>query len=367
MFKSLVFSALVLILAGCHSDPYAGAREPLSPNPVRGKPVDQVMSISGVPPPIDMPEGATLALPIQGHVPTGVPQLAFANCPTFAVCDAKQGLITLSPQAGDATDPNDAKSATRVYRIDVTLASSDAPASFIGQSILVTVHRQSQAGSLTVTGFMTSAQISEGTPFQNTIQVTSGTSTGPFILSGIDLPPGLTFSKTADPTKFTITYSPSFSTIMNSNSDLRCYYATGKMCVYLKWALNVVDPNGNLQSLPASWTVVDVRQDPLLTVPPTVTANPLGATFLMQVQDPNGETIPRVSIAQPVPGNVTFKTVNSSSGSSNSAPFALVQVDWTGVPATFKGTTQTLNVKACVYDQNQLFYQCKTAPVTVSF
>ena len=366
-YRLLLFT-FALGLVNCHSDPYAnqpaGTTTPL---PLGRKPVSEALTISGVPPPIDIAEGSTLDIQVAGHVTKGKPILAFTNCPTFAVCDVKLGVIKLKPLTGDASDPFDTRAATRLYHIEVTLASTADPITVVGQTVLVTVHRA--ALSLQVVGFDQAAKIEEGKGLSTVIEIQGGNLKGVFTVSATDLPPGLKLTKTADPNKFQLDYKADFGATTVYNNDYTCYYPSYRLCTSVKWTLNVIDANGNQASVPASWVIQDVRQLPNYSGPDTFSANVPAqtASLLLRFEDPNGEYSPQVAQLSAVGGTVNVSTVYFEGVKPGALPYRVVQVDWTNVPASFKSTTQKLPLRACVYDENRYLSQCKTFNFNVRF
>jgi hypothetical protein len=242
------------------------------------------------------------------------------------------------------------------------------PDTCITSNVQVKIH--GTASDLVVAGLAPTSEVLEGQTFQATVQVTSASfPTGPFFVNGTNLPDGMNVAPTADPTKFTVTYTPGFtSLLMGGVGSAACTPSAGgsALCRDINWKLNVVDPKGSQATISSKLTLVDIRQSPALTIPSSIAGTVTGADFYVQVQDPNGEIAPQVTVAQPASGAVTVTIVASSPAANGSLPFSVAHVVWSGAALSPANPTPSLQVTACVNDINGQVKNCSTMPATVT-
>ncbi|MGZ3721547.1 MAG: hypothetical protein ACXVA9_01370 [Bdellovibrionales bacterium] len=362
MFKKISLMASLVLLAGCHSNPYSDTQGRLTVGPPEHKPAPVSNFYVDVVPKVDVIEGGSTAIKVKGVVPTGDPVLRYENLPSFCTADSAGTTVTCSPQFGDATDPKLPNETTASYVINVNLSSTDAPAASVPQNVVVIVHHV--ARGLTISGFSASLQVDEGAVYQSAFQITSQDfPQGPFTVSSSDLPNGVKITGTNDPTRFNITYMPGFTTVTTMN---RGGYCGGRMCNNLSWKLTVVDPRGFATYQSAFWQVVDVRQNPVVVTPSPVIASFPNAEFYVQVEDPNGEVAPKVTNVTTV-GKVAMTVAATSNGTVTTNPYSMMHIAWTGNPPASKGTTQVLSISSCVLSDVNVMNQCVTSPVNVQF
>jgi hypothetical protein len=229
----------------------------------------------------------------------------------------------------------------------------------------VTANIRAAASDLAITGLAATAQVLEGQTYQATVQIKSTAyPTGPFFVTGTNLPDGLKITATSDPTKYTVSYTPSYTALLVGATTSYCPNATGQqaLCKATSWKLNAIDPKGAMVSFNSTLTLLDVRQAPLVIMPRSISGTSSGADFYVQVEDPNGEAAPQVTVTQPSVGSVTLTSVASSTGSNGSLPYNMVHVVWSGA----NGASQILDVVACVNDNNGQSANCVTIPASVN-
>jgi hypothetical protein len=369
--KLISAAGALALLAACHSNPYAGHTERVTPDPVVHKPSVPTGYDVEVTESVRITEGAAIQIKIVGHVPApGKPVLSFdASLPPFcSAYDPVTATVTCQPKRGDATDPANPTDNFRTWTVNLKLSSTDTPVVEITRSFTINVTHQ--ASNLTIQGFDPSAQVLEGQTYTGVFQVGSqDTPTGPFFPSVTNLPDGLSIKPTSDPTKFQITYTPGFGAVTAGHFNSICSDKNWNdhLCVHMNWSMTVVDKRGNSTTVTANWNVLDVRQPALVVVPNGVTGTPKAVDFYIQVEDPNLEISPQVTVPAPATGTAT-PTVAASGGVTKGAnPYTLVHIVWTGDFSNFKNSTQTLNVQSCVRDMNGSLNNCVTTPVNVKF
>ncbi len=320
----------VVGLMACNSNPYTSSNgEVLSPAKPQNKVVEDVIVID-MPTVVKMTEGTPGQIPVSGRVPSGKPIVTFENLPAGAVYDAKQGLILWTPDMNAANDPGDPTITQRAYTFTATLRSSDSHIiSYKQKEITIIVYDKAQGVQLS--GFEATETIPEGSILKKRFQVQSKDfPNGPFVVSGEGTPTGVAITPTADPTQFQISYAPGLTTVTASNYGQMCHdlQHQAHFCRDFSWSVQVLDPRGNRLFVQTRWTVMDMRQIPLIVVPTTVAGGNNVADFYIQVEDPNGEAIPVVKTSVNVPGKATMTTVASSDLTNNSNPYAMVHVVW---------------------------------------
>lgn len=366
MKKSLIFTALLLSV-GCQGNPYANIDQRLLDKPVVQKPTPVSAGfMCEVPPVLELAEGASETLKLNCRVPDGLPIVTFENLPSFAVIDpATPDTVVFSPQVGDAVDPSHPTDLVRKFIVKVELASSTIPNAKRTETLLILVRHV--ARSLTVSDFDLGARILEGSSYESFFTVQSADfPNGPFMVSGVDLPPGVMITATTKPNRFRVSYKPDFTTVKVGSANNVCYDGMGNLveCNHISWKLKVIDPRGAIYSAQAEWDVVDVRQDPSVTVPKSVVATGGIASFYVHIQDPNGEVVPPLSAVNPPFGTVKFEEVARG---SSPTPFLMTRVTWSDAPPEAIGTTQALILKSCVKDADGGLLQCKETAVSVVF
>lgn len=369
MIKKIGLLGILGFVLGCHSNPYSGFSGNYKKNPVENKPTLCGNFCIDAPPLVEIMEGSTSQVKIVGRVQTGTPIITFDNIPSWATYDVTTGILTCAPKIGDATDPNKPTETLRNYLVSVNLSSTSTGNAKSQQAIVIAVHHLAQG--MQITGFDTGLRVNEGDSYQNIFQIHSlDFPNGPFYISGIDFPAGVKIASTGDPTKFSVTYAPSFTTIKTSNFQRTCFDRNydPHMCNDLNFNLNVVDPRGNMSTVPVSWQVLDIRQNPLVVSPSPVTATFPTADFYVQVEDPNGEVPPQVSYVTPSGGSSVAQTTTASSGATaTNNPYSMIHFVWSGNPSSSKGSTQYLDIKSCVQDDVNSMKQCVTNSVSVKF
>lgn len=364
MLKRIGLLAALILLAACHSNPYSDTTGNLSTKPPERKPTpinNTYIEIDSSK--VDVAEGTTTTIKVKGVVPEGTPVIRYDGLPGFVTADATGTVLTVSPKFGDANDPKNPSETTMSYLINIYLSSSTSPTATIPpQPLIVIVHHVSRG--LVITGFDDHARVNEGASYQSFFTVQSKDyPQGPFTISSANIPVGVKISPTSDPTRFQVTYNPSFTTVKVTN---RTGYCSNQMCLALNWQLTVLDPRGYASTTQAFWFALDVRQNPLVAAPPTVTGTLPNADVYANFEDPNGEVQPTVS-SMVSTGQVSVSTIASSPGTAANNPYVMTRATWTGVPTNTKGTTQTLNLKSCVYSDVNVLNQCVTTPVNVQF
>jgi hypothetical protein len=348
---------------GCNSNPYSGVTSRLSDKPIETKPVEDTHTFNNCPEAVDVIEGEQLQVPCTGTVTEGQPLLTFVK-PAWATYDEAVGALILAPKPGDATDPNYPSEGNRRYMINLLLSSDKTPESKRTRTMTVIVHRLAQG--LTVSGFLETERVVEGQPHSITIGINSPeTPDGPFTVSATDLPLGLVITKNkSDPKEFTITYTPSFKTVLvGTGSGFTC---GENRCLNLPFRINIQDPRGNMAAKTAAWVVVDVRQNPIVIALPDYSATLPDARFHITVQDPNGERVPLVSAKAGI-GKPIVRNLVTAGPSPTANPYALVEVEWKEHPEESKAAPQTIDIKSCVNNGRGAASHCMTTPINVTF
>jgi len=362
VLQRMALAAAVLLMMGCHSNPYSGIDDKLGQAPpVVTKPQQPGgCQIQGV---IDVNEGATVKIPVTCVVPNGTPDITFQNKPAFATFLQATSELQISPQLGDAANPSNPTDTSRAYAAQVNLGLVNEPVTISSQNFTIVVHHVAQ--NATISNFDANAIIHEGDKYSSTFTVQSADfPNGPFTISGVNLPPGVTV-QAVNSTTFEIQYNPGYKTVTTSNTTGFCRVAD--LCSEYAWNLNVIDPRGDMTSTKADWQVVDVRRDPIVIYPNPMSATVPSADFEIQVEDPNGEVEPLVTLVNTTTGSATL-TVASSGIGNDMLPFSLMRALWTGVPTKSKKTVQTLKVHSCVYsDYNEDQTQCVDTSIDVQF
>ena len=366
MKKSMMLVA-VLAGVGCQGNPYAKITNRMIDKPVEQKPTPSTVGfICEVPPVIEVAEGANESVKLNCRVPEGDAIVAFEGLPNFIKPDpAKPDVLLITPKVGDGIDPNHPTDLLRKFIIRIKLTSSKTPNAVRTDTVVVLVRHA--ARGLTVSDFDLGARILEGSTYESTFTVQSADfPRGPFVVSGVDVPPGVVISATANPNRFKVTYKPDYTAVKLGSANNVCYDGLGNLveCNHMTWKLNVVDPRGGLYSAQAEWDVVDVRQFPVSVVPKSVVAPGGIANFYFHTQDPNGEIVPQITPVLPPFGTVKIEEVAQG---KSPAPFLMVRVTWMDTPPEVIGTTQSLVLKTCVKDPDGGMLQCKDNPVSVNF
>ncbi len=368
MKARILFPAL-LALTACHGNPYEGKdTSHLSTAPT----VDHAQ-LPGfnilAPTVVEVTEGSPgVSIPISAQVLTGTPVLSAENLPSFGSYDAKTQMITLNPPIGASIDPKNPLETTRKYEIIVKATSTDAPASFIQQTIVLLVHHQAE--SLNVSGLNQFVTVFEGTTFQTDVHVSSfNFPKGPFYPVANNLPEGVTIAPTSDPTVFSVSYTPNFRTVTRDHYKHTCFDPNSieHLCQDFNSTLNVVDPKGDSAYVYTSWTVMDVRQSPVITAPSSVTGSISNVDFYIQAEDPNDEAIPSLdATTQPTIGKLDVQVVSTSKGSVNAHPSILVHVIWSGDLRKLSKGAQDLTFSSCASAFQTVPDACSTTTVHAS-
>jgi len=368
--KKIIVTVAFLALAACHSSPYDGVNGKLETKPPSqnsGKPGGFTCNM---PPALDVAEGTSQSLGLGCQVPSGTPVVTYQNLPSFVTPDAsKPGTLNIAPQVGDGEDPSNPTVTVKRYDITVVLTSSDSSVAESTQDLAIYVHHQD--GSVTVTGLDSQPDIYEGQTYTANITVSSPDfPQGPFYLSGVNMPAGATISSTSNPNQFTITYAPSFTTVRLGNSSTSsCSDPTNDnnvACIITNWTLNVTDPRGGLATTSTNWYVYDVRQNPIVVSPDSVSATLPEAQFYVEVEDPNGEVTPQVTAVTPDAGTVNVTAADKNAPAPSQLPYTMMYIDWSGLNKSSSGQ-QTLSIQSCVNGSDGTMSQCVTTPVNVTF
>lgn len=344
-----LWPVLLVTVVGCskNSNPYADmSNTRLTPEPVVVRPAVPVFAIDA-PGVVDMTEGVTTKFKVSGRVLSGNPILTFEDLPKGAVYNEQEGHITWTPPAGAAVDPTNTLATTNSYQVRVYLTSSEEMKSRTQKTIVILVHHK--ADNVAVKGLDPKVTIVEGILFERTIQINNPSfPTGPFVVTAAGAPPGLVITPTKDPTQFTLTYMASYSTVMANDYQSYCYNGNqSARCKAFKWTLQVLDPRLYANSFPVEWTVTDNRQNPVASVQANIDAKGLTAEFYFQVEDPNGEGIPKITDVDAKMGSVTFTAIFFNDKPAFGNPNAMMRGVWTGLPKAFAGTRQNLSFKVC--------------------
>lgn len=366
MKKALISIALLSGL-GCQGNPYAKIDKRMLDKPVVQKPIPTTAGfMCEVPPVLEIAEGASETLKLNCRVPEGDAIVSFENLPNFANVDpAIPDELVIAPRVGDAVDPNHPSDLMRKFIVRVNLTSSAIPNARRTETLLILVRHV--ARGVTVSDFDLGARILEGAQYQSFFTVQSADfPNGPFVVSGVDLPPGVVISATSSANRFKVSYKPEFSVVKIGSANNVCYDGMGNLveCNHMTWKMKVIDPRGGIYTAQAEWDVLDVRQDPSIVIPKSVIATGGIANFYIHAQDPNGEMIPVISAVHPPFGTVKIDEVARG---TTAAPYVMSQVTWSDAPPEAIGTTQSLILKSCVKDADGGLLQCKETAVSVKF
>jgi len=364
--KWILWPVFVITLAGCNSNPYAGMSESrMKAEPVVIRPAAPVFDIEA-PRVVDMAEGVTSKFKVSGRVLTGTPVLTFEDLPKGAVYNEQENEIEWTPPPGAAVDPSNALATTNSYQVKVFLTSSEEMKSRTQKTIVILVHNR--AHNVVVNGLDPKTDLFEGVKFEKEIKINNPSyPSGPFVVTAVGAPPGLIITPTQDPTKFKLTYNPSFSVVMINDYQNYCYNGSqSSRCKTYNWTLHVLDRRNFSASFPVIWAVADKRQEPVASVPASIDARGLTAEFYFQVEDPNGESVPTIKEEDVKMGSVTFTAVFANDKPAYGNPNAMMRGVWTGLPKAVVGTKQNLSFKVCskhsYYDET-----CVTKSIGVFF
>jgi hypothetical protein len=269
MLKKLALLSVVSCLCACHSNPYDGTSGVV----LRQTPGDggQVKPYSiDAPATVPIIEGTVLAVPVRGIVPSGSPNLSFTNLPDWATYDTQAQILSLSPPVGASHNTFDPLSNLMTYIVTVTLIS-DAENDHVkfGAPIVIIVH--SASPSAQITSFKQEAQFPQGVSNTFYFEVASTKyPTGPFQVSGINMPDNLVIKPTSAGSRFEVDYSPARDMVTDNISD-RTPAVAGFKTKTLSWTLIVVTPDGTATNLVAHWVILDHAPP----TPPT----PIGMTM----------------------------------------------------------------------------------------
>lgn len=369
--KKYLGLGLLLAITGCHSNPYTGLDKRMTKQPPKEKPVNPSGFSCDVPDDgVDVPEGGTQPLQLTCRVPSGEAKIIMNNLPSFAKLDSTTpGLIILAPKTGDSVEPGNPTATMRRYVIHISLSSSDDPRTVVPQTLDVFVHRA--AVSMSVEELEPEPVVLEGAVFRTTFRVVNKTfARGPFLISAIDAPPGTVISKTSDPRVFEISMRPDFTTVTSKNWSGYCPDPAARInrwCIRKPWRVNVIDPAGGLATKDTKWQILDVRQDPRVIVPNALTSTTTTADFFIQVEDPNGEVVPRVTVLDQGPGKVSVSEAVKEGPTENRDPYVMSHVVWSEVVAENKPSDLTMKLQSCVTSTYRTWDQCVTTPISVTF
>ncbi len=322
-----ILAVVLFALVGCHSDPYSGVSNNRSPNPVQPKPGDPASLLIDAPVVVDFTENIQGTVTFGGHVPLpGTPILDAQNLPDGAQFDVQRTTLTWTPPSGSGEDASKPGSNEKKYLIKVVLKTTADVNKQAEQSVALLVHHPIQPLALAgpyFPGFM-----NEGSTYQARLQISGGDNpSGPFDVSASDLPAGLTIAATDDPKIYMVTYSPNYSVVTKANATDTCSL---HRCRDISLNLKVADGRGGFGTVSVIWKAVDVRVNPIVAIPTDIAGNGTDADLYVHVEDPNGESIPRVKVDAPATGNVEVTTAASSPGTpvSKSFPTGSYRLEW---------------------------------------
>lgn len=350
MKKTLILAAMALLVLSCKSDPYANGPKVYGP----GKPAEKIL-----PPNYSLDasdemyfeEGKAGTYTIRAIVPApGKPILSFENMPQGMSYNSATQELTWTPSMTDGNDPGDPSSKKRYIPLTILLQNSSDASSFIRRQVYLVVVNVMQ--KMEFTSYPAGLNsIDEGEELTlNWEFVDQDFPNGPFTIFAPTLPPGAELSWDPASTKVSLNYTPSFKTV--TGWDFEKNFNT---------TLKVINPAGRTIMSSLLVKVSSKKQNPLVTGP-TVISQGMSARFSVVAEDVNGENEPTFDIFPVEPKDGTF-SINSSgiTSSGDQNPKSLATIEWTDLPASYAGKSQTLRVRACAN------FACTDHVVTVSF
>ncbi len=354
MKLSIIVKSVGLVLVGaslnlgCNANPYVNTGTYLQQAPVP-EPVQTVEFLSA-PDSVEFSENVTGEVNIGSKVTFGSPIVSVVDLPRGAVFDSATQKITWKPTHDDALDRANPFAVSKTYKVRVILRSTvDDKAILKETSVFLVVNLT--PGSLSVIKVDEPQFFVEGKESKAVYQVLDQDyPKGPFTIAADSrIPPGVAIAPSAtDQSRFEIKYKPGVRTVINKSYNT-CDADTGKvLCEKSPWGLKVVNPRGYAFLIQFNWTVLDVRQDPVVTFPESVPASGLNARFHIYAEDPNAEEQPTIVVEQPETGVVLTKVLKTTGAEEATNPSTYMQVDWVGNMPNVMNTSKVLKFKVCI-------------------
>ncbi len=348
--KWIVLGALITTLTACKQNPFAGMDGEISGKKLKvTEPVPE--NVIDVEPTYYCEESKPCVIQIRTQVPDpGEPILRLNEYPPGAtakdfVYDAKRKTYTLTwiPNF-DFVEPAKTQQTIRDYPLGLRLWSSEHSETIKTGETILRVKNTQQEWTVTPDGDKT---VREGAVLTQTVTINSADyPNGPFDLFLQGEPAGTSVQQSlTDPKKFTITYKPDFTFVKISEGAPK-----GSTGYYRDVVVTYIakDPGGGLlRSSDATWTIKDVRKDPVFSGPTSLGVRD-EAVFSVRSDDLNAEYPPDIRLKNPAPfGRVEFTTKKETPQGTGAYPSTFMDVKWLDIPASKQGTTASLVFTAC--------------------
>jgi hypothetical protein len=361
-----VLVATALLVGACKQNPFSQDGKMTQREPAKAEPVFPPLVLD-LPKSADALEGQKFEVAVKASVPKpGQPLLTWKGLPPGAVFNPETMKLTWAPDYQAANDPENPNTALKKYVVDFELTSTENPVVVQRESMLIVVQDVPRELKINLPAVPVPQNLQEGVPFEQIIEVSSEDFPNTaFDLQIKNLP--LNVVKTRDLTqanRFKLSFVPSFRDVLIAETR-----SSTMLFKDVMMEVNIFGPRGISVTAPLLWRIADVRAPAVVIVPTRLTTG-TSITFSVSAEDPNGETVPSLSIfPKPKFGLAELRTVTHNPGNPMRGvnPSTVADFRWAQIPPEKIGTKETVTFRACV--NRDLFGKnlCSEHKVEVSF